>query len=761
MKKRSTGIRTGNKINSPKNKLTISLLKNFHTARIAVKTFMLLFLFRDFNQGTIAAKRFLFYVIVYFIMIPLHLSASASFSDIDDTMLMFVGEELEIVTVASRTPESPSTAPAVVRVIDHNDILNYGYKTLAEVLSAQPGFYISDQGMGSLPYVRGISNGILILYDGVPVPTGGPRSYYPLDHELSLNSVKRIEIIRGPGSVLWGADAFAGIVNIVPFTGKDVALKEITKRALNEKDASKKDSTTNRTADKASTQKNYTSGGRAEASGGSGNTLKGFADTGLRGKNWDAYLSVYGAQNRYDNGSLLDVIFSEKDQNWIVGNDMIDNSDYREMTANFNLSDSFSVSGRISDFNKSYTQTLDSATEFAWPSEKKVPASFIKANYSKVWGGSHWNMTTYYQDVSYEQMDAGNSIQEDLNVFYGELLWDRRLLTRGLLTAGISYRENHVEGALVDGGFIPELLVAEYKFFKQPIQQMNYKNSLKSFFSQYRHPFTWGEFWAGFRFDDNSIYEEYAPSYTIGINIPLSDGWRVKTAFGTGYRTPYSQQWTGKELLTRDEVATLNLQAEWNSGQGDQLSVTTYLSRLSNNVKTDPFAGASAPSDQDFSGMEIYFKKKIIDKLEGYFSVSKIFYSEDEYHFSVISNTFFRPDGTRVDTYDTWSETYDPGADFMAASGLTWHILPKVDFALTASWTTPINYSYRENTITGEYDNPLLLNSQISIKNIPYDNIIFSVGCKNILDGDFTYPGFYGPVNGNPLTGYASIRFSF
>ncbi|MBF0467626.1 MAG: TonB-dependent receptor plug domain-containing protein [Desulfamplus sp.] len=722
----------------------------------------------DFSQAIVAAKRLLLYVIVSFIMIPFHVSSSASSSDIDETMLMFVGEELEIVTVASRTPESPSTAPAVVRVVDHNDIVNYAYTTLAELLSAQPGFYIADQGMGSLPYVRGISNGILILYDGVPVPTGGPRSYYPLDHELSLNSVKRIEIIRGPGSVLWGADAFAGIVNIVPFTGKDVALKSIKKGDFNEKEIStqnsisnKKDITINGTKSGSSAQKEYKTGCKAEFSAGSGNTLKVFADTGLKGRNWDAYLSVYGAQNRYDNGSLLDVIFSEKDQNWIVGNDMIDNSDYREMTANFNLNDSFSVSGRISDFNKSYTQTLDSATEFAWPSEKKVPASFIKANYSKVWGSSHWNMTTYYQDVSYEQMDAGYSIQEDLNIFYGELLWDRRLLTRGLLTAGISYRENHVGGALVDGGFIPELLVAEYKFFKQPVQQMNYRNSLKSFFSQYRHPFTWGEFWAGFRLDDNSMYEEHAPSYTLGINIPLSDGWRVKTAFGTGYRTPYSQQWTGKELLTRDEVATLNLQAEWNSGQGDQLSVTTYLSRLSNNVQTDPFAGASDPSDQDFSGLELSFRKKIIDTLEGYCSISKIFYSEDEYHFSALKSSFIRPDGTSVDTYDTWSEIYDPGADFMAASGLTWHILPKVDFSLTASWTTPIPYSYRESTITGEYDNPLLFNSQIRVKDTPYDNVIFSIGCKNILDGEFTYPGFYGPVNGNPLTGYASVRFSF
>ena len=668
-------------------------------------------------------------------------------TNMDETMLMFVGEELDIVTVASRTPESPSTAPAVVSVVDHNDIQNYGYRTLAEVLAAQPGFYISDQGMGSLPYLRGVSNGILVLYDGVPVPTGGPRSYYPLDHELSLNSVKRIEIIRGPGSVLWGADAFAGIVNIVPFTGKDVI-----SRKYDDKDNH---------SQKRYSHQPYSVNGKTVVSAGSNNTLKGFADTGFRSSNWDGYLSVYGAQDRYDKGTVKGIAFAEKNREWTIGDQVVDDSEYREFTANFNFKNSFSLSGRLSDFNKSYTQTLGDAISFGWPSEKKVPANYIKANYSTIWGSSHWNITSYYQNVSYEQMDAGTSIEEGLNIFYGEMLWDRRFFRRGLMTAGISYRENHVEGALVDGGFLPELLVAEYKFYNQIIQQMNYKNSLKSFFSQYRHPFAWGELWAGFRFDDNSMYEDYAPSYSLGLNIPFNSGWRVKTVFGTGYRTPYSQQWRGDELLTRDEVSTLNLQAEWSSGQGDSLSVTAYGSRLSDNVQSDPYAGTSEPSDHDFSGLELFCRKKISDKLEGYGSISRIFHSGDDNRFSVLESSFLRPDGTSVNKYDNWTEIYDTGANFIANTGLKWHLNPKVDFAFTAFWTTPIPYSYKENTITGEYDNPLLLNSEIRLKNLISERFIFAVGCKNILDGDFIYPGFYGPVNGYPLTIYGLIQYSF
>ena len=106
---------------------------------------------------------------------PATATTPPSLSDLDNTMLMFVGEDLDIVTVASRTPESPSSAPAVVRVVDHGDIETYGYQTLAQLLAGEPGFFMADQGMGAVPYLRGISSGILVLYDGVPLPTGGTR----------------------------------------------------------------------------------------------------------------------------------------------------------------------------------------------------------------------------------------------------------------------------------------------------------------------------------------------------------------------------------------------------------------------------------------------------------------------------------------------------------------------------------------------------------------------------------------------------------
>lgn len=62
----------------------------------------------------------------------------------------------------------------------------------------------------------------LVLMDGVPFSNDTSTNSYPREMELSLDYLEKIEIIRGPGSALWGADAFSGIVNLVPRKGKDL-----------------------------------------------------------------------------------------------------------------------------------------------------------------------------------------------------------------------------------------------------------------------------------------------------------------------------------------------------------------------------------------------------------------------------------------------------------------------------------------------------------------------------------------------------------
>ena len=118
----------------------------------------------------------------------------------DDTVLMFVGEDIEVLSIASRREEGAWQAPAVARVITRKDLWKQGVKTLSQALEMTPGFYMAQKEWGSEAYLRGIPDSTLLLYDTV-VPMGSDvtKSLQPLDYELSLAPVKRVEIVRGPG----------------------------------------------------------------------------------------------------------------------------------------------------------------------------------------------------------------------------------------------------------------------------------------------------------------------------------------------------------------------------------------------------------------------------------------------------------------------------------------------------------------------------------------------------------------------------------
>src|SRR3989339_2169194 len=134
-----------------------------------------------------------------------------------DTMLMFVGEDLDVLSIASRKEEAAWSAPAIAKVITGKDIQDSGAQTISEAIDGVAGFHVEKTNQGSIPYLRGISNSALVLFDTVPIISGTEISYHFMDYETSLVPIKRIEIIRGAGSVLWGPDAFAGVVNAVPF----------------------------------------------------------------------------------------------------------------------------------------------------------------------------------------------------------------------------------------------------------------------------------------------------------------------------------------------------------------------------------------------------------------------------------------------------------------------------------------------------------------------------------------------------------------
>jgi hypothetical protein len=116
----------------------------------------------------------------------------------NDTLLMFVGEDLDVLSIASRRQESAWQAPAVARVITREEITERGIRTLSHALEMEPGFYMAKKEWGTQPYLRGIPNSVLFLYDTVPTGSDISKSLHPLDHELSLarSSASRSSAVR-------------------------------------------------------------------------------------------------------------------------------------------------------------------------------------------------------------------------------------------------------------------------------------------------------------------------------------------------------------------------------------------------------------------------------------------------------------------------------------------------------------------------------------------------------------------------------------
>lgn len=135
-----------------------------------------------------------------------------------DVQLVQVSE----VEAASRAAESVDDAPSSVSIVPNVELRAMAYPTVAEALRGTRGVYVTDdRGYASLGF-RGFGrpgdygNRVLVLLNGQPMNDNWLwSSYVGYDLRTDLDDVDRIEVVRGPGSVLYGTSAFSGVVNLV------------------------------------------------------------------------------------------------------------------------------------------------------------------------------------------------------------------------------------------------------------------------------------------------------------------------------------------------------------------------------------------------------------------------------------------------------------------------------------------------------------------------------------------------------------------
>jgi hemoglobin/transferrin/lactoferrin receptor protein len=163
-------------------------------------------------------------------MFLLSLLIMTAYGQVKQEMFMLDGDDIakegdagrtEIIS-ASRSAQYLDELPITIYVISREEILKNGYTTLVDVLKDIPGMKVSQPGSG----VEGetfLMNGLFgnyyckILVDNIPIQPS-VVSGMPIGEQLPIRQAERIEVIYGPSSAIYGADAIAGVINIITKT---------------------------------------------------------------------------------------------------------------------------------------------------------------------------------------------------------------------------------------------------------------------------------------------------------------------------------------------------------------------------------------------------------------------------------------------------------------------------------------------------------------------------------------------------------------
>ncbi|MCV6638059.1 TonB-dependent receptor [Candidatus Albibeggiatoa sp. nov. NOAA] len=134
--------------------------------------------------------------------------------------------QVRIVTSVGKKEQSLANAPAAVYVVTSQEIKRSGVTTIADALRMVPGLHVAKTNahtwaISSRGFNDFFSNKLLVLVDGRSVYTPEFSGVWWDTVDTVLDDIDRIEVIRGPGSTLWGANAVNGVINIITKHAKD------------------------------------------------------------------------------------------------------------------------------------------------------------------------------------------------------------------------------------------------------------------------------------------------------------------------------------------------------------------------------------------------------------------------------------------------------------------------------------------------------------------------------------------------------------
>jgi len=147
-------------------------------------------------------------------------------SDLQNLASMSLEQLMQVdVSIASHNDEAWTKTPGAVFVLTHDEIIRSGARSIPEALRLVPGLIVAQissntWSVASRGFQDRFSNSLLVMVDGRVIYSHLFGGVFWDQQDLLVEDVDRIEVIRGPGSSIWGSNAVSGVINIITRSAK-------------------------------------------------------------------------------------------------------------------------------------------------------------------------------------------------------------------------------------------------------------------------------------------------------------------------------------------------------------------------------------------------------------------------------------------------------------------------------------------------------------------------------------------------------------
>jgi outer membrane receptor for ferrienterochelin and colicins len=477
---------------------------------------------------------------------------------------------------ASRVEQKVTEAPSSITIIGSDEIKKYGYRTLSDILASVPGFYVSYDRNYSFLGSRGINLGdfndrVLLLVDGHRVNNNfNDGAFIDTAFILDIDLIDRVEIIRGPGSAIYGDNAFFDVINVITRQGKQ----------LNGFEGSGEYASFDTYKVRASYGKLFTNGIQMLVSG---TYYDSAGQDRLFYKEFDTPAQNNGVAQNMDSDSFASA-FASVSYGDLTLEGAFNRREKVNPTAQFNLT----------TFNDPRLRTIDergyTELKFAhsFPDEVDVTAQVY--------------YDSYRRDIGYPQsllvgsntVFSGFSSEKDLGEWWGaELQLNKRLWDRHIITLGAEYRDDFLQDSRVVVQNMPD--------------EGSHSRANRQSYGVYAQGdfvvLTNLHFTGGVRYDQ---YSHFTPSIDPRLALiyhPFTTS-TLKAIYGTAFRAPsFYELTTSDHALKPEEITGYELVYEQEIGRYLRSSLSGFYNSMQDLLVFS--SGSFTNFDAETKGLEL------------------------------------------------------------------------------------------------------------------------------------------------------------